>query len=56
MAGTLTRVPTMVPNIHRNVDGEVAYAASAIYRLANDYTLKPSLLTLAPTYGNINDT
>ena len=43
MAGTLTRVPTMVPNIHRNVDGEVAYAASAIYRLANDYTLKPSL-------------
>jgi len=43
MVGALNRAPTTVPDIHRNVDGEVAYAASTIYRLANDYNLTPSI-------------
>ena len=56
MAGALNRAPIMVPNIHRDVDGEVTYAASTIYRLANDYKTESLALTLAPKYGNINVT
>ena len=45
----------MEPNIHRNVDGEVAYATNPIKGFANGY-IQSLALTLAPKYGNINVT